>query len=320
MNLSQDKLIISVDFDGTLALGNKSHITLSEPNRDLIKRMKALKEETDCYIKIVTARGSKSKLTPEEKVIKYEHLIKQFCKMYDVPYDEISFIKEYADLYVDDMTINQFEIFNGFRRPFTNNSIILTEEKVIKKCTTALFEKEWYIHADNIVKTPETLFVNDQTIILSRIRYDSLAKIEDIINLLYIFKNNKIYNFDFQTYKDNIIIEEAASDQTKYIIQNLPKHDGTFFHGDFCKEHILKKGDELFLIDPNYKNIFGSYLTDAGKAFFALVAYDKNYPDAKKISDTFGKDVIKFAVAEGLRVCKYNKNYISIVNNISDMI
>lgn len=319
MNRSSDKLIISIDFDGTLALGNKSHITLSEPNRDLIERMWELKNLTDCYIKIVTARGAKNKLTLEEKVMKYEPLIKHFCQMYNIPYDEISFTKEYADLYVDDMTIGQFDSFKGIKRPFTNNSIIFTEEKIIKKCTTALFEKEWYSHASKIVNTPKILFVNDQTIILSKIIYDSLGNVDDMINLLKIFKNNKIHNFKFQTYQDNIKIHEKSSEKTRLIVQTLPAHEGTFFHGDFCREHILKKRDELFLIDPNYKNIFGSYLTDAGKAFFGLVAYDKTYGDAEKILDFFGKDVIKFAVAEGLRVCKYNENYISIVNNIADM-
>jgi biopolymer transport protein ExbD len=320
MNLSQSNIIISVDFDGTLALGNKSHITLSEPNRDLIKRIKDLKKETNCYIKIVTARGGKNKLTLEEKKNKYENLIKQFCEMYEVPYNEISFSKEYADLYIDDMTINQFEDFNGIKRPFTKNSIIFTEEKIIKKCATALFEKEWYATASKIVKTPEVLFLNDQTIILSRIRGDGIVDIDDMINLLNIFKENKIHNFNFQTYIDNIKIAEYASEKVKLIAKNLPHHNGTFFHGDFCREHILKKQNELFLIDPNYKNIFGSYITDAGKAFFSLIAYDKNYKDAKKISDSLGEDVIKFAVAEGLRVCKYNNNYISIVNNIADIV
>ena len=83
---------------------------------------------------------------------------------------------------------------------------------------------------------------------------------------------------------------------------------------------MLKQNGELYLIDPNYKRIFGSYLTDAGKLFFSLLAYEKNYSLAQEIVQVFGPDVLRFAVAEGLRVCKYKEKYISIVNNMADLI
>jgi hypothetical protein len=61
-------------------------------------------------------------------------------------------------------------------------------------------------------------------------------------------------------------------------------------------------------------------LTDAGKAVFSLIAYEASFDEAKKIVNEFGPDVWHFAVAEGLRVCKYQPKYISIVNNIADLI
>jgi tRNA A-37 threonylcarbamoyl transferase component Bud32 len=313
-------MIIIVDFDGTLALGNKSHITLSEPNYSLIEKLKNIKKITNPYIKIVTARGSKNKLSLEDKEKRYKRLIEEFCQMYEVPYDEISFNKEYGDLYIDDMTINQYENFFTNKSYFTGNSLLFTEKTVIKKCKSSLFEKDWYEIATNLVNIPKILFVNDETIITERILNLEEVKVNEIIDLLKLFKHNEIRNYPFKTYKDNIIINKSCTNKVINIIRNLPEHNGTFFHGDLSTTNILKTNGELYLIDPNYKNIFGSYLTDAGKLFFSLIAYEHNYNDAQKIVDEFGLDVIKFAVAEGLRVTKYKEEYISLVNNIGDLI
>lgn len=314
-------ITLAIDFDGTLALGNKSHITLSEPNYALIERLRKLKATMPVYIKIVTARGSKNNLSKEEKEKKYLHLIQKFCEMYHIPYDDISFNKEYADLYVDDMTIGQYASFIGMVSDFTNNNLIFTDTTVIKKCASALLEKEWYQLAQNIVSVPEVLFCNDETIITKKIISDTIIPdVNYIISILEIFQKNKIKNYDFQTYTDNITVPEYVTDDTKRVLNNLSAHTGTFFHGDLSTSNVLVSNDDVYLIDPNYKYIFGSYLTDAGKAFFSYVAYHADWNSAEKIVSKFGHDVLKFAVSEGLRVCKYKPEYISIVNNISDNI
>ena len=313
-------MIIIVDFDGTLALGNKSHITLAEPNYNLIERLNQVKKDINPYIKIVTARGSKNRLSLEEKENRYKKLIEDFCNMYNIPYDEISFNKEYGDLYIDDMTISQNDDFTAMKSYFTSNNLLFTENTVIKKCRSSLFEKDWYDIAGGFLKTPKVLFANDETIITERIKNLEDIKVEEIINLINIFKNNSIKNFPFSTYKNNIIVNKYCTEKVKKIIEKLPEHNPTFFHGDLSISNILKNSNGIYLIDPNYKNIFGSYLTDAGKLFFSLVAYQNNYNDAKKVVDEFGEDVIRFAVAEGLRVVKYKEEYISFVNNIGDLI
>lgn len=309
-------MIISVDFDGTLALGNKSHITLSEPNYELIERLQLLKKEYDCIIKIVTARGAKANLSNFEKEQKYTHIIKEFLNMYEVPYDVISYNKEYAHIYIDDMSISPNENFEALLSPFTKNKILFTENSVIKESKTALFEFEWY--KQSIWPTPNVLFCNDELIITQRIKNPSKPSINECITILYTFKENKISNWKFETYKKNIKPIQYSTEDTRKVVESLPEHEGTFFHGDFSTTNILKS-DDIYLIDPNYKNIFGSYLTDAGKLFFSMVAYENDYNSAKKIVDEFGKDVMAFAVAEGLRVCKYKPKYISIVNNIADL-
>lgn len=315
-------LIVSVDFDGTLAIGNKSHITLSEPNYLLIHRLRELKNNIDVYIKIVTARGSKNNLSTTEKITKYKKLIEEFCQTYNIPYDEISFNKEYADLYIDDMTIDPDEVFYPFKSSFTANNLIFTTNSVIKKSKTALFEKEWFNIACNFIKTPKILFCNDDTIITERIYGTSEISIEQCIDLLFKFKTLNIKNFKYQTYLDNIPINKYASDKTMSIIDEV-RHkelDPTFFHGDLTKQNMILTDSDIFLIDPNYKYIFGNYITDASKLYFSIIAYDKNIVEANKLVEVFGKDIMYYGVIEGLRVCKYFPNYISIVNNIAESI
>lgn len=314
-------MIIVVDFDGTLALGNKSHITLAEPNYSLIQRLQGLKREYDCIIKIVTARGGKGGLSLEEKEQKYTENIKAFLHMYKVPYDVISYQKEYGHIYIDDMTISQTDNFEPLLSPFTKNKILFTEKTVIKNSKSALFEFEWY--KQSIWDTPNVLFCNDEIIITQRVENSVKPTIECYIEILNKFKKSKIKNYDFTSYVNNLVEIEYSTPKTKEIIKTLPEHQGTFFHGDFSTTNVLgyMEGDKIKtnLIDPNYKNIFGSYLTDAGKLFFSLIAYEYDYTSAERLLSEYGKRVIQFAVAEGIRVCKYKPKYITIVNNIADL-
>jgi len=313
-------MIIICDFDGTLALGNPSHITLAEPNLRLIERLRTAKKEIGAYIKITTARGAKRGLSTEDKVKTYKHLIEQFLIKWNVPYDEISFNKEYGDVYIDDMTINQNEVFETFTSPFTKNKIMITDNSVIKKSKSSLFEREWYdIASIKGYSTPHVLFCNDETIITSRIKNWEKPNWEDFIKIVKRFKEDSIKNPpQFQTYINNIIIPDEATNKVREIVNNLPPQHPTFFHGDLSTTNVLKTGEEIYLIDPNYKGIFGNWKTDAGKAVFSFVAYEKDWKSAQEITNTLGKDIWAFAVAEGLRVVKNKPEYISIINNIAD--
>lgn len=310
-------MIVCVDFDGTLALGIKSHITLSEPNYKLINQLRSLKEEYECTIKIVTARGAKAGLSVEEKISRYDKHIRQFLSMYNVPYDCISYNKEYAHIYIDDMTISPFDDFTPLLSPFTKSKILFTDNTVIKHTKTALYEYDWY--KKSIIDTPQVLFCNDELIITERIHNTNHPTIDDYFNIIDLFRQSSIKNWDFITYKNNIDRVKYESEKTKLVVDSIKEHSQTFFHGDLSTTNVLKS-DKVYLIDPNYKNIFGSYMTDAGKLFFSLIAYNNDYNKAKLIADKYGDQVLDFAVCEGLRVCKYEPKYISIVNNISDLI
>lgn len=194
---------------------------------------------------------------------------------------------------------------------FTGNKITFNEKTVIKHCKTGILEGNW-LRSALAFNCPKVYHADEEMIITERIYQTDKPTAEDFIRIIEMFKETEYASNGllFNTYLRNI-----PNHWAKII---LKPHKGTFFHGDLSTHNVLKNS-RIWLIDPNYKDIFGSWLTDAGKAFFSFVAYEQDYPEAKKISDHFGPDVINFAVAEGLRVCKYKPEYISIVNNIAEL-
>lgn len=319
-------MIIAVDFDGTLALGNYPHIAQLAPNRDLIARLHGLRQTVSPTVKIVTARGEKDGLTDDQKKRKYGGAIKEWLTKYNVPFDEISFKKEYAEMYIDDMTITPHSGFYGLKSTFTGNPVILTETTAIKHSKTAPFEADWYGRARLLdFDVPDVLFYNSDCIITERIHDHGKPDARAFIEILAGFQYEHGRPMDYQTYLDNIgpmDLYEGATPEVCNVIESLKslEHESTFFHGDLSTTNVLCTADTAYLIDSNDKHVFGSYLTDAGKACFSLVAYEAQYPEAKKIADHFGQDVWRYAVAEGLRVCKYAPKYISVVNNIADFV
>lgn len=204
-----------------------------------------------------------------------------------------------------------YEALNIKPGSFTGNKIIMNENTVIKYCKTGIAESNWYYNAAAF-NVPKVCYADNEMIITERIYPTTKPTAEDFIRIIDILKatNYAANGQPFQTYLDNI--------PDKFRSVPLKEHPGTFFHGDLSTTNVLKNS-RTWLIDPNYKDIFGSWLTDAGKAIFSFIAYEQDYPEAKKIADYCGKDVWPFAVAEGLRVCKYKPEYISIVNNIAEL-
>lgn len=204
-----------------------------------------------------------------------------------------------------------YEALNIKPGSFTGDKIEMNKNTVIKYCKTGLAEAAWYSGAA-CFNIPSVKYADDEMIITERIYPTTKPTAEDFIRIIDILKatNYADNGKPFQTYLDNLPLHLG--------LPVLKEHPGTFFHGDLSTTNVLKNS-RTWLIDPNYKDVFGSWLTDAGKAVFSFIAYEQDYPEAKKIADYCGKDAWPFAVAEGLRVCKYKPEYISIVNNIAEL-
>lgn len=318
-------MIIAVDFDNTLALGNTGYISTLRPNAALIERLKKVRAEINPEIVIVTARGAKDGLKRKGREKKYTAALSEWLTRHGVPFDRISFAKEYANLYIDDQTIRPYDQFFGLKSEFTGNKVVLAGGMAIKSSQTAPLEFEWYKTATMFdLPVPGVLFCNSDCIITERVNATGKPPAAvDFIKLLHLFRQlPPPANVDYQTYLDNLTPVPDMSENAVRCVERLKDlaHLGTFFHGDLSTTNVLVTPDGTpYLIDPNCKHIFGSYLTDAGKAVFSLIAYEAQFGEAKKIVDEFGLEVWYFAVAEGLRVCKYRPEYISFVNNIADL-
>lgn len=193
---------------------------------------------------------------------------------------------------------------------FTCNQITFNEKTVIKHCKTGISEQSWYLKACNF-NVPKVLYADNEIILTQRIYPTAKPAAEDFIRIIEQMKHAEYTGREkpFNSYLLNL---------PEYKELELQEHSPTFFHGDLSTTNVLKNS-RVWLIDPNYKDVFGSWLTDAGKAVFSFIAYEQNYPEAKKIVDHFGREVWGFAVAEGLRVTKYKPEYLSIVNNIYEI-
>ena len=109
------KMIIAVDFDGTLCLGQSSSTFRDEtPNLPLIQKCKHAKEKGHKLI-LWTCRGDK---WLKEAI--------EFCKFYDLEFDSINenisginytriSCKAIADLYVDDKAPGSIDYFLGMK-------------------------------------------------------------------------------------------------------------------------------------------------------------------------------------------------------------
>ena len=98
-------MVIIIDFDGTLALGDTSDINKMSPNLKLVSLINQMYNDGNT-IKIVTARGCKSCSNIKERNKKYYNIISKWLKKHNINYHELSFNKEYADVYIDDRGYN----------------------------------------------------------------------------------------------------------------------------------------------------------------------------------------------------------------------
>lgn len=310
-----NRVIISVDFDGTLTIGNRGTIQNLQPNVALIQRLNNLRSTTDIYIKIVTARGARAGLSLEQKAYTYHNQIATWLKKHNVPYDLISFNKEYAHIYVDDMSVLPNAELNGFISYYTGNRIIDTGATIVKHCKTAEIESAWYELARAVLKNtsltiPDVLFSNKDILITKKYHQVRHTTYRDLFQIAMRFKEYAPINtYSYSTYVDNIVVPKGASDKVKTAVSYLPEfaHDATFYHGDLSIDNCIITDYGKVLIDPNPK-VFGSYITDMGKAVISCFAAGLEVPH--------GSDI--FAIAEGCRVAKYKPEFIEIVNTYAE--
>ena len=312
---------ISVDFDGSLGLD----FVISEkiPNRELINQINYLKEAGN-YIKIVTARGSYNS-TIEERTEKYYHQIKNYLDLNEIKYDEISFVKEFADLYIDDLAIRPDEIVitKDMSSIFTGNIVTRINDTVIKSGSTISNEYEWYKAYDNKEDIPEIINVTRNSLVYKYIQNNNKLDLNILLGKINRYKEySKLNNLKFNSYIEGIKTHLKNnpihnSDKLVYSLYKLNIYP-TFAHGDLSLYNIIPTDNEIKFIDPLYhKDKFGSYIVDYAKLLFSIKFYKGDvgmFNEIKNIIDLNYIDIL--IAAECIRVASYRKQFNFIAENL----
>lgn len=329
-------MVTVIDFDGTLALGDTKDINTMVPNLKLASLINSLYEDGN-IIKIVTARGSKSCNTFQERYDKYFNTITTWLDNHNIKYHELSFYKEYADVYIDDRGINVKDTiyYSKLDSRFTTNKVRRVNNFVVKKSPSSISEVSWYNKALELnLNIPEVLSYDNDTITTSFIDGKSCNNIELFINVLKTFQltpsTNKVgfgaYIQRIKTHLDNnptIIGKDKLLASLNTI--NIPN---TFNHGDFSVNNLIESKGNLYLIDPIISDsIFQSYVIDAAKHLFSILYYDLNYNlynqcYIRYIADlNIDEKALNSLIAcEAIRVANRKPQLIDICNNLIDIL
>ena len=329
-------MVTVIDFDGTLALGDTKDINTMIPNLKLVSLINSLYNDGNT-IKIVTARGCKSCNNFLERHKKYFDIITKWLNKHHIKYHELSFYKEYADVYIDDRGINVKDTiyYDKLDSKFTNNKVRRVNNFVVKKSNSSVNEVEWYNKALKLdINIPEILSYDNNTITTNFIEGKQCSNVNLFLEVLKKFQSTpSTSKVGFGTYiqriKNHLDKNPTIIGKNKLINSlNLINIPNTFNHGDFSVNNLIESNGKLYLIDPIMSNdIFQSYVIDAAKHLFSILYYDLNYELYNQCYTQYisalniNKNTLNTLIAcESIRVANRKPQLIDICNNLIDIL
>ena len=329
-------MVTVIDFDGTLALGDTKDINTMIPNLKLVSLINSLYDDGNT-IKIVTARGCKSCNSFLERRKKYFNVITKWLNKHNINYHELSFYKEYADVYIDDRGVNIKDTiyYDKLDSKFTNNKVRRVNNFVVKKSNSSVSEVKWYDKALKLdINIPEILSYDNDTITTKFIDGKSCSNVNLFLEVLNKFQSTPSSNkIGFGTYiqriKSHLKNNPTIIGKNK-LINSLNKVNipNTFNHGDFSTTNLIESNGKLYLIDPIMKDdIFQSYVIDVAKHLFSILYYDLNYELYNQCYNEYtsnldiDKKTLDILIAcEAIRVANRKTQLIDICNNLIDIL
>jgi hypothetical protein len=321
-------MIVSVDFDGTICSGLDFNIEQKIPNTHLIEQINYLRRAGN-YIKIVTARGSFNS-TLQERSIKYLDPIRAFLEKNGVEYDMISFNKEFADIYIDDLAIRPDEVVvtKDLSSGFTKNVVTRLNNMVIKTGETVDREYLWYEAYQNKDDLPVIINRTRHSIVYKYVEPLGELNYEQLLIKIGVYKSYpRLSPLEFGDYIESIIEHLQNNSRIKkgqilklldalYTVNGLVP--GTFAHGDLSIDNIIPVQDGFRFIDPLYhEEKFGSYLLDYAKLLLSLKFYRGDCDTFDMIREDLNIPFIDILIAaEAVRVSTYKKQFSFIAENL----
>jgi tRNA A-37 threonylcarbamoyl transferase component Bud32 len=327
-------MVTVVDFDGTLALGDTADINTMYVDPKIVSLVNKMYDDGNT-IKIVTARGSKSCSTIAQREEKYRDTVLNWLLANGVKFHELSFNKEYGDVYIDDRAYNVDStiFYEKLDSKFTTNKVRRINNCVVKITTNSSDEVAWYNKALEIeLNIPGVLSYDRDTIATRYIEGTYCSNVNLVLDTLSKFKNTLPTNkVNFSTYVDRITnhlqnnpsIQNKSKLLAKLATINPPN---TFNHGDFSIHNQIESANKLYLIDPIYsEDIYQSYVLDAAKHLYSVLYYalDSDFFNIcyNQYINKLGikKDELDILIAcESVRVCNRKKQLTDITNNLID--
>jgi hypothetical protein len=235
--------------------------------------------------------------------------IKRFGTLQDIYVDNFSFRKS-----------NQKDLSTGF----TNNIVTKNKNTVIKVGPYVELENLWYQSYKNKNHIPKVLECIDNKIILEYIQRNNDFNLDDIFDLINVYKMYNVLNdLTFSNYieniqqhlKNNTYITTGSKLLIKLKSLNIKS---TFCHGDLSVMNMIPTTNGIKMIDPLYsKYKFGSYELDIAKLCFSFKFYKNDsasYTYIKKIANIDYIDIL--IAAEAVRVASYKEEYSFIAENL----
>lgn len=337
------ELTYVIDIDDTISIHKNRDYVNATPIIPVIEKIREL-HQRGCRIKLFTGRGMAS-CNGDINLIKErnEAILVDWLARHNVPYDELIFGKPLGDFYVDDKGKSIEDFLNSKYEELKGGSgskIVRQDDKVIKIAPNAKAQYEWYRLAEKLnVKTPKiSSFVVD-TIYMEYI--DGTLLVEDcdendINHLIHITKElskGEIVYRDLDKYIENLF-KHLDDFNTKTVVGHLCANreklleKATFCHGDLTLSGVIRRDNSYYLIDPNFKNDYSSYLLDLAKIRQSLNDYEYIFGFSKKknsnLLDYFDKKVGKdlylvklLEITHWIRMYRYkNDEEKIIVNNM----
>lgn len=327
-------MVVVVDFDGTLALGDTGDISTMHLNQKLASLVNKMYDDGN-MVKIVTARGSKSCSTISQREEKYKDTITKWLHTNRVKFHELSFSKEYGDAYIDDRAYNidNTIFYEKLDSKFTTNKVRRINNCVVKITANSSNEVAWYSKALEIeLDIPGVLSYDKNTIATRYIEGTYCSNVSLTLDTLSKFKNTPSTNkANFNTYieriknhlENNILIQNKDKLLT---LLNTISPPNTFNHGDFSVHNQIESNGKLYLIDPIYsEDIYQSYVLDAAKHLYSILYYTLDSDFFNICYDQYiyqlgiKKNELDILIAcEAVRVSNRKKQLTDITNNLID--
>ena len=313
LNAPARKSVLVFDIDDTISIHKNRDYVNAIPIQPVIDKLNEL-HDRGYYIKLFTGRGQLSCKGNLALIIeRNQAVLEDWLKRHNVKYDELIFGKPLGDWYIDDkgMDVDDFlkaefcELKGG-----SNSKIYREHNKVIKISKTSQAQYAWYKEAAKLgISIPRIYSCVGDTLYMQYMDGQSLADcctskdIEELVNLCYLFSriDTSDSQFDCDAYCTNLV-KHYDTELTSKVIADINSLRGvicektSFYHGDLTLSNIIKQNGTNYVIDPNYRKEFCSYLLDLSKIRQSLHDYEFLFGFSKAKNSVFLKkfdDMIK---------------------------